>query len=41
MALNPDGFEKEEIEEIKGYLLSIKLNHRNLLEVGYMEKFYN
>lgn len=40
-ALNPDGFEKEEIEEIKGYLLSIKLNHRHLLEVGYMEKFYN
>ena len=41
MALNPGGFEKEEIEEIKRYLLNIKLNRSYLLEDRYMEKNYN
>ena len=41
MALNPGGFEKEEIEEIKRYLLNIKLNRSYLLEDRYMEKIYN
>lgn len=41
IALNQDSFKKEEIEEIKGYLLNIKLNRSYLLEDRYMEKFYN
>ena len=40
-ALNPGGFEKEEIAEIKRYLLNIKLNRSYLLEDRYMEKIYN